>query len=62
MEYREENIAFQIRSIRESETVPVSIALRGLNPHATVAKMTASNNGKYSSSYGQLMKTDLSGG
>jgi len=43
MEYRDPNIALRMRSILESETVPLSIALLGVNPHATEAKIIESN-------------------
>jgi hypothetical protein len=45
MEYRESNIAFRMRSILESDTPPVSMALRGVNPQATVAKTIESKRG-----------------
>lgn len=47
--------------MRGSETVPVSSALRGMNPQQTVAKTIASKRGEYVESKGQLMKTDFEG-
>jgi len=48
--------------MRGSATEPDSMALRGMNPQHTVVKMIASKSGTNSASYGQLMKTQRSGG
>src|ERR1700730_17032354 len=61
MEYRQRNSARVIRSKRGSATVPLSSALRGMKPQQTLANTIASKSGEYSSSKGQLIKTDLEG-
>jgi hypothetical protein len=61
IEYFDAKIAWVIRAILGSATVPLSEALLGVKPQQIVARTAASKSGRYSRSKGQFRKTEVAG-